>query len=117
MEKALIYFPRHSLSLMESDKENTSKPFPSSNESAKENTSKTSPKKVCFADGKNQTSRANSDSYKKYSNAKKSACNEAGSFEEENIGISDNSDEEEIQLPKCGRKGDAENLNEKKGKH
>ena len=26
------------------------------------------------------------------------------------------SDEEENQLPKCGRKGDAENLNEKKNK-
>ena len=30
----------------------------------------------------------------------------------------DSSDDEEIQLPKFGRKGDAENLNEKKkGKH
>ena len=26
----------------------------------------------------------------------------------------DSSDEEEIQLPNCGRKGDAESLNEKK---
>ena len=28
----------------------------------------------------------------------------------------DSTDEEEIQIPKCGRKGDAENLNEKKRK-
>ena len=28
-----------------------------------------------------------------------------------------NSDEEENQLPKCGRKGDAENLDEKKKKN
>ena len=28
--------------------------------------------------------------------------------------MSDSRDDEEIQLPKCGRKGDAENLNEKK---
>ena len=41
-------------------------------------------------------------------------CNEARSTEEENVGMRDSSDEEEIQLPKCGRKGDAENLNEKK---
>ena len=41
-------------------------------------------------------------------------CNEARRTEEENVGMRDSSDEEEIQLPKCGRKGDAENLNEKK---
>ena len=67
-------------------------------------------------------------------NAKKVACNEARSSEEEYFGMSDSrrkgdfehsneesngksSDEEENQLPKCGRKGDAENLNEKKKKN
>ena len=66
-------------------------------------------------------------------NAKKGACNEARSSEEEHVGMRDSirkgdfehsneesngnsSDEEENQLPKCGRKGDAENLNEKKKK-
>ena len=58
-------------------------------------------------------------------NAKKGACNEARSSEEEHVGMRDSmrkgsfehsneesngnsSDEEENQLPKCGRKGDAE---------
>ena len=67
-------------------------------------------------------------------NAKKSACNEARSSEEEHVGMCDSmrkgdfehsneesngnsSDEEENQLPKCGRKFDAENLNDKKEKH
>ena len=71
---------------------------------------------------------------KKKSNAKKGACNEASSSEEEDVGMRDSrrkgdfehsneelngksSDEEENQLPKCDRKGDAENLNEKKFKH
>ena len=66
-------------------------------------------------------------------NAKKGACNEASSSEEEHVGMHDSmikgyfehsneesngnsSYEEENQLPKCGRKGDAENLNEKKRK-
>ena len=64
-------------------------------------------------------------------NAKKVACNEARSSEEEDFGMSDgrrkgdfehsneesngkSSAEEENQLPKCGKKGEAENLNEKK---
>ena len=62
-------------------------------------------------------------------NAKKGACNEARSSEEEHVGMLDSmrkgdfehsneesngnsSDEEENQLPMCGRKGDSENLNE-----
>ena len=66
-------------------------------------------------------------------NAKKGACNEASSSEEEHVGMRDSmrkgdfkhsnkesngnsSDEEENQLPMCGRKGDAENLNEKEKK-
>ena len=64
-------------------------------------------------------------------NAKKCACNEARSSEEEHVGMRDSmrkgdfehsnkesngnsSDEEENKLPMYGRKGDAENLNEKK---
>ena len=67
-------------------------------------------------------------------NAKKSACNEARSSEEEDVGMRDSrrkcdhehskqesngksSDEEENQLSKYGRKGDAENLSEKKKKN
>ena len=63
-------------------------------------------------------------------NAKKVACDEARSSWEEHVGMHDNmrkgdfehsneesngnsSDEEENQLPMCGRKSDAENLNEK----
>ena len=42
-----------------------------SNESAKENTSKPSPKKGCFVDETNKTSRAKSGSYKSNWNAKK----------------------------------------------
>ena len=66
-------------------------------------------------------------------NAKKGACNEARISEEENVGMRDSSrrgcfehsneesngnmsDEEENQLPKCGRKGDAKNLIDKKRK-
>ena len=81
-------------------------------------------------DETNRTSQANSDSYKKYLNAKKGACNEARSSEEEHVGIHDSMrkgnfehsneesnrnsrDEEENQLTMCGRKGDAENLKEK----
>ena len=88
-------------------------------------------KKGCFWDETNRTSQANSDSYKTNSNAKKGACNEARCSEEEHFGMRDikrkggfehpnkesngkSSDEEENQLPKCGRKGDAENFNEKK---
>ena len=64
-------------------------------------------------------------------NAKKGACNEARSSEEEHVRMRDiirqgdfenlneesngnSSDEEENQLPMSGRKGDDENLNEKK---
>ena len=64
---------------------------------------------------------------------KKVVCNEERSSEEEHVGMRDNkrkgdfehsneesngnsSDEEENQLPMCGRKGDAENLNEKEEK-
>ena len=81
-------------------------------------------------DETNRTSQANSDSYKTYLNAKKGACNEASSSEEEHVGMrismikgdfehsneesnGNSSDEEENQLPMCGRNGDAENLNEK----
>ena len=87
-------------------------------------------KKSCFVDETNRTSQANSDSYKTYFNAKKGACNEARSSEEEHFGMSDSmkkgdfehsneesngksSDEEENQLPMCGRKDDAKNLNER----
>ena len=66
-------------------------------------------------------------------NAKKVACNEAKSSEEEHVGMRDSmrkgdfehsneesngnsSDEEENQLPMCVRKGDAENLNGKEKK-
>ena len=82
----------------------------------------------------NRTSQANIDSYKTNSNAKKGACNESRSSEEEHVGMRDSrrkgdfehsneesnrksSDEEENQLPKCGRKGGAENLNGEKRKH
>ena len=64
-------------------------------------------------------------------NAKKCACNEVSSSEEEHVGMRDSmrkgdfehsneesngnsSDEDENKLTMCGRKGDAENLNEKK---
>ena len=67
-------------------------------------------------------------------NAKKGACNEASSSEEEDVGMcvsrrkcdfehtskesnGKSSDEEENQLPKFGRKGYAEILNEKKEKY
>ena len=76
---------------------------------------------------------ANSDSYNKYLNAKKGACNEARRSWEEHVGMHDNmrkgyfehsneesngnsSDEEENQLPMSGRKGDDENLKEKEKK-
>ena len=45
--------------------------YQSRKESAKENTSKPSPKKGCFVDETNKTSRVNSDSYKSKYNAKK----------------------------------------------
>ena len=81
-------------------------------------------KKVCFADETNRTSQENSDSYKSNSNAKKGACNEARSSEEEHVGMRDSrrkgdfeptneesngniTDEEENQLPQCDRKVDA----------
>ena len=85
-------------------------------------------------DETNKKSRSKSDSYKSNSNAKKGACNEARSSEEEDVGMRNSrikgdfehtneesngksSEEEEIKLTKCGRKGDAENLYEKKRKH
>ena len=84
-------------------------------------------------DETNITSQANSDSNKKKLNAKKGECNEARISEEEHVGMRysrrkgdfdhsneesnvNSSDEEENQLPKCGSKGDDENLNEKKKK-
>ena len=70
-------------------------------ESAKENTSNPSPKKGCFVDDTNRTSQANSDYYKIDSNAKKGACNEARSSEEESVGMRDSM-----------RKGDFEHSNE-----
>ena len=117
-------------SRIESVEENTSKPYPPRKESAKENTSKPSPKKGCFEDKTNRTIQANSDSYKTDLNANKGACNEARISEEEHVGMRDRmrkgdfehsnkesygniSNEEENQLPMCGRKGDAESLNEK----
>ena len=73
----------------ESVEENTSKHYPSRKERAKENISKTYPKKGCFVDETNRTSQANNDSYKTNSNAKKGACNEARSSEEEHVEIHD----------------------------
>ena len=70
MEKALMYFPQHSLSLMEK-------------------ALMCFPKKGCFEDKTNRTSQANSDSYKTDSNAKTGACNEARSSEEEHVGMRD----------------------------
>ena len=81
----------------------------------------------------NRTRQANSDSYKTDLNAKKCACNEASSSEEEHVGMRDSmrkddfehsneesngnsSDEEENQLLMCGRKVGAENLKEKRKK-
>ena len=58
-------------------------------------------KKGCFADETNITSQSKSDSYKSNSNAKKGACNEARSSEEEDVGM----------LNKR-RKGDFEHTNE-----
>ena len=88
-ESAKENSPEPSPSRKESSKENTSKPSPSRKESAKENTSKPSPKKSCFEDKNNRTSQANSDSYKTDLNAKKCACNEARSSEEEHVGMRD----------------------------
>ena len=65
---------------------------------------------------------------------KKGACNKESSSEEEHVGMRDSmrkgdfehsnkesngnsSDEEENQLPMCGRKGDAVNLKEKENIH
>ena len=42
-----------------------------------------------FEDKTKRTSQANSDSYKTYLNAKKGACNEARSSEEEHVGMRD----------------------------
>ena len=75
----------------------------------------------------------NSDSYNKDLNAKKGACDEVRSSWGKHVGMRDSmrigdfensneesngnsSDEEDNQLPKCGSKGDAENLNEKERK-
>ena len=51
----------------------------------------------------------------KKSECKKGACNEARSTEEENVIMRESTDEEENQLPKCGRKGDAKILIFEKG--
>ena len=88
----------------------------------KEDTSKLSPKKGCFVNEKNQTSRARSYTYKSNLNAKTGSCSEASSIEEEDIGMhkgrrksdfentneelnGSSSEEEEIISPKCDRKG------------
>ena len=109
-----------STSSKDSVEKNTSKPYPSRKESAKENTSKPPPAKGSFEDKTKRTCQANSDSYNKDLNAKKGACNEARSSEEEHVGMRDSrrkvysehsneesngnsSDEEENQVPKCGR--------------
>ena len=63
----------------ESVEENKSKPSPSRIETAKENTPKPPPTKGSFEDKTKRTCQANSDSYNKYLNAKKGACNEARS--------------------------------------
>ena len=80
-------------------------------------------------DETNKTSQAKSYSYKSNLNAKKGACSDASSSEEEDVGIlksrrkgdfehtdeesnGKSSEEEEIKLPKCGRKGDVKILNE-----
>ena len=72
-------------------------------------------------DETNSTSQENSDSYKKYLNAKKVACNEARISKEEHVGMRDSmskgdfehsneetngksSNEEENQLPMSGSK-------------
>ena len=94
-----------------------------------ENTSKPSPKKCCIVDETNKTSQAKSYSYKSNYNAKKGTCSHASSSEEEGVGMrkgrrKDDFDyaneesngksieEEEIKLPKCGRKDGVTNLNE-----
>ena len=93
------------------------------NKSAKENTSKASPKKCCFVDETNKKCRSKSYSHKSNYNAKTGACSEASSSEEEYVGMRKSRrkvilsiqtknqmeksiEEEEIKLPKCGRKGD-----------
>ena len=53
----------------------------------KEDTSKSSPKKGCFVNKTNQTSRAISYTYKSNLNAKTGSCSEASSSEEEYIGM------------------------------
>ena len=53
----------------------------------KKDTSKPSPKKGCFVNEKNQTSRARSYNYKSNLNAKKCSCSEASSSKEEDIGM------------------------------
>ena len=75
--------------------------YQSRNKSAKENTSKPSPKKGSFVDETNKTIRANVQSYKSNLNAKKGACSEASSSEEEDVGMS-----------KSSRKGDFEHTKE-----
>ena len=69
--------------------ENTSKPSPSRKETAKENTSKPSPTKGCYEDNTKRNCQANSNSYNKYLNAKKGACNEARSSDKEHFGMRD----------------------------
>ena len=67
----------------------------------KEDTSKPSPKKCCFLNETNQTSRARSYTYKSNLNTKTGSCSEASS-----------SEEEDIVMRKGRRKSDFENKNE-----
>ena len=90
----------------ESAKENTSKPSPSRKDSVEENTSKPYPKKGCFEDKTNRTSQENIHSYKTDLNAKKVACNEASSSEEEHVGMRDSM-----------RKGDFEHSNKESNRN
>ena len=66
----------------------------------KEDTSKPSPKKGCFVNETNQTSRARSYTYKSNLNSKTGSCSEASSSEEEDSG-----------MRKGRRKSDFENTN------
>ena len=85
-------------------------------------------KKGCFADETNRISQANSDPYKSNLNEKTGSFIEVSSSEEEDVGMRkirrkidfDNTnkesngniiEEEEIKLPKFGRKGDVKNVN------
>ena len=81
--------------------ENKSKPSPSRKDTAKENTSKPPPTKCSFEEKTKITCQANSDSYNKYLNAKKGACDEARSSWEEHVGMRDNMRMSIPPLPRC----------------